>query len=86
MNETQDEHIKESLSICISLFNKNNNKLGITEIPAHVGSEYDNDLHYIVDSEETSDYNMKNKITKILQKGYMRGKYLIRKTQIITAK
>ena len=86
MNDMKDQKIKESLEICIDLFNENNTKLGINEIPAEIGKEYDNDVHYIADTELTEDENLKNKISKVLKKGYIRGKDIIRKTQIIITK
>jgi len=86
LDDIKDKHIKDTLQVCLDVYEQTNELLNIHEIKTKVGDTFNGDIHRAIDTKDVNDINKDKKIVEITKVGFIRGTNLIRKTFVITGK
>lgn len=81
--DTLDKGMKEGMAMILKQLINVLEKSGLEEIPAE-GKDFDPNYHHAVQTENSETYSS-GQVSKVLQKGYMLNKKVIRPTMVIVA-
>tara|TARA_Y100001970_G_C14005032_1_gene735383 strand:- start:143 stop:715 length:573 start_codon:yes stop_codon:yes gene_type:complete len=85
-DDIKDKYIKDTIQVCLSVYEQTNELLNIHEIKAKVGDLFNGDIHNATNVKEVKDINLDKKIVEITKVGFVRGKDIIRKTFVVIGK
>ena len=79
LDDIKDKNIKDTLRVCLDVYEQTNEVLGIREIKVKVGDDFKGEIHHAIDTRDVADILQDNKIVEVSKVGFVRGRMCLEK-------